>query len=67
VGYNPQLYGANIAGPNGERIGLWYSVRDWQNKGSASLGENNQVTVTAPSKFDERNKGGFSNRGLFDY
>jgi hypothetical protein len=67
VGYDPQLYGANIAGPNGERIGLWYSVRDWRNTGSASLGENNRVTVTAPARSDERRKGRFSTRGVFDF
>jgi hypothetical protein len=46
--YNPWPYGAYITGPNREQIGLWYSVRDWRRKGSAILGENNQVTVTIP-------------------
>jgi hypothetical protein len=48
VGYDPRPYGAYITGPNGERIGLWYSVRDWDRLGTASLGENDQVTVTSP-------------------
>lgn len=48
VGYSPYPYGAFITGPNGERIGLWYSVRDWRDKGSAILAENNRVIVKVP-------------------
>ena len=54
VGFSPFLWGSLIAGPSGERIGLWYSVRDWRRLGSANLGENNQVTVTTPSVTDPR-------------
>ena len=50
VGYSQNTYGAFITGPNGERLGLWYSVRDWRTVGSASLNENNQVSVTAPGR-----------------
>ena len=50
VGYSQKTYGAFITGPNGERLGLWYSMRDWRTVGSASLSENNQVSVTAPSQ-----------------
>ena len=50
VGYSQETYGAFIIGPNGERLGLWYSVRDWRTVGSASLNENNQVSVTAPGR-----------------
>jgi len=49
-GYSQDPYGAFIVGPNGERLGLWYSMRYWRTVGSASLNENNQVSVTAPSK-----------------
>jgi hypothetical protein len=49
VGYSPYPYGAFITGHHGERIGLWYSVRDWRDTGSATLGENNQVFVTMPT------------------
>jgi hypothetical protein len=49
VGYSLDTYGAFIIGPNGERLGLWYSVKDWRLVGSASLNENNQVSVTAPA------------------
>ena len=49
VGYSLDTYGAFITGPNGERLGLWYSVKDWRLVGSASLNENNQVSVTAPA------------------
>ena len=54
VGFSPFLWGSLITGPNGERIGLWYSVRDWRRLGSASLGENNQVTVITPPVTDPR-------------
>ena len=67
VGYDPQTYGANIAGPNGEQIGLWYAVRDWRDKGSATLGENNQVTVTPPAVRATEQRGTFSTRGVFDF
>ena len=50
VGFSMDLYGAFIVGPNGERLGLWYSVKDWRLVGSASLNENNQVSVTAPAR-----------------
>ena len=49
VGFSMDRYGAFIVGPNGERLGLWYSVKDWRLVGSASLNENNQVSVTAPA------------------
>ncbi len=48
VGYSVEPYGAFITGPHGERIGLWYSVHDWRLKGSASVGENNQISVIRP-------------------
>jgi hypothetical protein len=54
VGFSPFLWGALITGPNGQRIGLWYSVRDWRRLGSANLGADNQVTVTTPSVTDPR-------------
>jgi hypothetical protein len=50
VGYSQSPWGAFIVGPNGERIGLWYSVRDWRLTGSATLGDNNEVAVTTPSR-----------------
>ena len=49
VGYSLDTYGAFITGPNGERLGMWYSVKDWRLGGSASVNENNQVSVTAPA------------------
>lgn len=67
VGYDPQLYGADIKGPNGEQIGLWYSVRDWRDRGSASLGENNQVSVTIPITSEDRRRRGFGSEGAFDF
>ena len=49
VGFSPFLYGALITGPNGERIGLWYSVVDWRLTGSATVGENNEVVILMPT------------------
>ena len=63
VGYSQDTYGAFITGPNGERLGLWYSVRDWRTVGSASLNENNQVSVTAPG---QRLPGGGSKKYSID-
>ena len=50
VGYSQSTYSAFITGPNGERIGLWYSVRDWRLTGKATVGEDNQVTFTRPDR-----------------
>jgi hypothetical protein len=50
VGYDPSLYGADITDLNGKRVGLWYSVHDWRRLGTASVNENNQVSVTRPSR-----------------
>ena len=58
VGYSLDTYGAFITGPNGERLGLWYSVKDWRLVGSASVNENNQVSVTAPAIPGSRGGGG---------
>ena len=63
VGFSPYLWGALITAPHGERIGLWYSVRDWRRLGSASLGENNQVTVITPPVADPRKNLFFIKRG----
>jgi hypothetical protein len=63
VGYSENTYGAFILGPNGERLGLWYSVRDWRTVGSASVTENNQVSVTAPG---QRLPGGGAKRYSID-
>jgi len=41
-------YGANIVGPAGEQIGVWYSVLDWRSQGTVRLETNNTVFVTIP-------------------
>jgi len=56
VGYSLDIYGAFITDSNGERVGLWYSVHDWRLLGSASVGENNQITVTRPARSSRRTK-----------
>jgi len=48
VGYSQDNYGAFMIGPNGERIGLWYSVKKWRLTGSAKVDEKNGVSVTRP-------------------
>jgi len=57
VGYSQSPFGAFITDSKGERIGLWYSVRDWRLTGTASVGENNRVTVTRPAISTARKKG----------
>jgi len=57
VGYSQDPFGAFISDSNGERIGLWYSVRDWRLTGTATVGENNQVFVTRPARPTARKKG----------
>jgi len=56
VGFSLDRYGAFITDSNGERIGLWYSMHDWRLLGSASVGENNQVSVTRPAMSSGRIK-----------
>ena len=55
-GYNPLPYGAFIMDPAGERIGLWYSIQDWRLTGSASFGENNEVTIYMPTNEGHRKR-----------
>ncbi len=55
-GYNPLPYGAFINRPDGERIGLWYSVVDWRLTGTAILGENNEVTILMPTNEGHRKR-----------
>ena len=57
VGYSPSLYGADITDANGQRVGLWYSVKDWRLLGTASVGENNQISVTRPARASGRKRG----------
>lgn len=54
VGFSPFPWGSFIIGPNGERIGLWYSVRDWRRVGGAHLAKDNQVSLTTPPTSDPR-------------
>ena len=49
VGYSQDPYGAFINKPDGERIGMWYSMSDWRLTGTAVVSGDNQVTVTLPA------------------
>jgi len=48
VGYSQDPYGAFIVDSNGQRVGLWYSMRKWRLTGSAKVGEDNTIAVTRP-------------------
>ena len=50
VGYSMDPFGAFIIGPNNERVGLWYSVKDWRATGAATVGEDNTISVTRPAR-----------------
>jgi hypothetical protein len=50
VGYSVDPYGAFIMDPNGERVGLWYSMNKWRTTGSVKFGENNQIAVTRQAR-----------------
>jgi len=50
VGYSVNSYGAFIMDPNGERVGLWYAMRNFKLTGSVKFGENNQISVMRPSR-----------------
>ncbi len=60
VGYSPRLYGADITDKDDQRIGLWYSVRDWRLLGTARVAENNQVAVTRPAVATGRRRNSIS-------
>ena len=49
VGISQDPFGAFIVGPNNKRVGLWYSVKDWRAKGSATVGEDNTISVIRPA------------------
>lgn len=48
--YRTHRYGADIVGPGGEDIGVWYSVRDWQTQGTVQLKPDNIVVISIPQK-----------------
>ena len=50
VGYDLKVYGSFIVNPDGERVGLWYSMRTWRVTGSAKFGENNQIALARPNR-----------------
>ena len=48
VGISLDPYGAFIVDANGNRVGLWYSMRKWRLTGIANVGEDNTISVTRP-------------------
>ena len=50
VGYDLKVYGSFIMNPEGERVGLWYSMRTWRVTGTVKFGENNQIALTRPAR-----------------
>ena len=39
VGYDLKVYGSFILNPDGERVGLWYSMRTWRVTGTVKFGD----------------------------
>jgi hypothetical protein len=66
VGISQDPYGAFIIDPNGEQVGLWYSVKDWRLTGGATVGEDNTISVTRPAK-PGGGGGGIRGKGMRDY
>ena len=66
VGISQDPYGAFIVGPGGERVGLWYSVKDWRLIGAATVGEDNTISVTRPAK-PGGGSGGIRGKGMIDF
>jgi hypothetical protein len=50
VGYSQDPYGAFIVDPNGERVGLWYSVKDWRPGGLLSAKTTRFPSQDLPSR-----------------
>jgi len=67
VGISQDPYGAFIVDAEGNRVGLWYSVRDWRATGGATVGEDNTISVTRPAKPGGGGGGGMSGKGMIDY
>ena len=66
VGISLDPFGAFIVDSNGERVGLWYSVKDWRLIGAATVGEDNTISVTRPAK-PGGGSGGIRGKGMIDY
>ena len=66
VGISQDPYGAFIVNRDGERVGLWYSVKDWRLTGGATVGEDNTISVTRPAKPGEGG-GGMRGKGSDHY
>ena len=67
VGYSQDPYGAFIVDAEGNRVGLWYSVKDWRLTGGATVGEDNTISVTRPDKPGGGGSGGIRGKGMVDY
>ena len=66
VGISQDPYGAYIVDSNGERVGLWYSVKDWRLVGAATVGDDNTISVTRPAK-PGAGGGGMRGKGMIDF
>jgi hypothetical protein len=66
VGISQDPYGAFIVDSSGERVGLWYSVKDWRLVGAATVGEDNTISVTRPAK-PGGGSGGMRGKGMIDF
>jgi hypothetical protein len=67
VGISQDQYGAFIVDSDGNRVGLWYSVKDWRLTGAATVGEDNTISVTRPAKPGGGGGGAIGGKGMMDY
>lgn len=45
---NLDRFGSNIVGPDGEHLGVWYSLEDWQQWARIEVHDQNRLTIGSP-------------------
>jgi len=53
-----QRYGSNMIGPNGERVGVWYSLQNWQQWARIELTDNRMVKIGGPINNNRKKRAG---------
>jgi hypothetical protein len=46
--YYPYTFGRYLLDDGGERVGLWYSLRDWRESATIKILEDNRIQVSTP-------------------
>jgi hypothetical protein len=49
-GYDLSNNGSDIMAPDGRQIGIWYSIRNWQDKTTVEMIDDKTVIVSSPIK-----------------